>query len=268
MKKIMFIFQIILKCSFVYLIAFVWSRYFFHSLWKSSVFSLLFTIAIEIFSYLIKKKKNNKMNLKIKEQDEAENMFFSLASSNNSLNFFEKLAKTRHNLVIKKKDYIIITNDEQSKIVLYPFITLNQLTPQDVVNIVKLSQKEHASKIIIPCYDYTKESQLFIKNFDFDITLLDKNETYALLYKEYQFFPEITAKYKKESKLSFKDLLAYAFNRSKTKGYILSAIIIFATSLFIKLTIFYCCMASILLLFALISYINPKYNKKVTTKLI
>ena len=64
------------------------------------------------------------MNLKLKEREDANNMFFSLISVNNGIDFFEKLARTRHNVVIRKKDYIIITNNEKEKVLLYPFLKL------------------------------------------------------------------------------------------------------------------------------------------------
>ena len=111
------------------------------------------------------------------------------------------------------------------------------------------------------CYEYDKNLLAFIKNFNQHIILIDRFECYSL-YKEYEFFPEITEIYKKEAKPTFKDLLSIAFNRSRTKGYLFSAIILFITSFFVKINLYYCIISSILLLFALISYINPKYNKK------
>lgn len=217
---------------------------------------------------MIKRRNNNKLNLKIKEREDAENMFFSLISDNNGVDFFEKLAKTRHNFVLRKKDYIIVMNNEKERILLYPFLKLNALAPQDIINIYKISHREKCNKVIISCYDYAKECPIFIKNFESKLLLLNKDESYALLFKEYQFFPEITNQYKKTSNLSFKDLIAYSFNRSRTKGYVFSAIILFITSFFVHINIYYCSIATLLLLFALISYINPKYNKKVSRELI
>ena len=267
MKKILFLLQVILKCGLIFLIAFIWLRYFLHSLWLSSVIATAITLFIEICSFLIKQKNKDKLNLKLKEREDAENMFFSLISNNNGADFFEKLAKTRHNIVLRKKDYIIIMNNEKERILLYPFLKLDSLTPQDIVNINKISQRENSNKVIISCFDYTKECLIFIRNFEKTILLLNKDETYALLFKEYQFFPEISNQYKKTSNLSFRDLIAYSFNRSRTKGYFFSAIILFITSFFVHINIYYCSIATLLLLFALISYINPKYNKKVSNEL-
>lgn len=268
MKKLLFLFQILLKCGLIFLIAFIWLRYFLRSLWLSCVIAGALTLIIELASYLFKKSNKNKMNLKLKEREDADNMFFSLISLNNGIDFFEKLALTRHNIVTKRKDYIIITNNEKEKILLYPFLKLNILSPQDIVNIKKVAQKENILKIIICCYEYSKDCPLFIKNFDDTILLFNKDETYAYLFKEYQFFPEITTQYKKTSKLSLKDLIAYSFNRSRTKGYIFSAVILFITSFFVHVNIYYCIIATLLLLFALISYINPKYNKKISHELL
>ena len=268
MRKLFFLFQVLLKCGLIFLIAFIWLRYFLHTLWLSCLLATVITIFVEITSYAFKRKNNNRMNLKLKEREDANNMFFSLISVNNGIDFFEKLARTRHNVVIRKKDYIIITNNEKEKVLLYPFLKLDALTPQDIVNIEKLAQKEKIVKIIISCYDYTNDCPIFIKNFEDAILLLNKDETYAFLFKEYQFFPEITAQYKKTSNLSIKDLIAYSFNRSRTKGYIFSAIILFITSFFVHINIYYCVISTILLLFALISYINPRYNKRINSEML
>ena len=268
MKKLLLLFQVLLKCGLIFLIAFIWLRYFLHSLWLSFIIATALTIIVELASCLYMRKNKNKMNLKIKEREDAENMFFSLISVNNGIEFFEKLAQTRHSIVIRKKDYLIIKTNEKEKVLLYPFLKLDALTPQNIVNIKKISQKEQPDKIIISCYDYTKDCPIFIKNFNDSILLLNKDETYAFLFKEYQYFPEITMQYKKTSNLSLKDLIAYSFNRSRTKGYIFSAIILFITSFFVHINIYYCIIATILLLFALISYINPKYNKRINTELL
>ena len=187
-------------------------------------------------------------------------MFLSLLTDNKYMNFYEEMLKSRHNNITARKTFLIISK-EDSKTILYPYLKLETLKPNNILEIIKTTSSLKADKLTILCFDYDKEIVTFIKNFNKEIILLNRYESYSL-YKEYDFFPEITQEYKKEAKLSIKDLLAFAFNRSRTKGYLISAVVLFITSFFVKINIYYCIISSLLLLFALVSYINPKYNKK------
>jgi hypothetical protein len=265
MKKILYLFQILLKFSLIFFIVFIWLKFLLSSLWVAIVLSLAITIIVELVLTLFSKKKNGKKALKLKEKENAENMFLSLVASDDSIDFFERLAKTRHKVVVRKKDYILITNQQET--LFFPFIKMQNLSLNDIAIIVKLCKSESVKKCVILCYDFDKNCLAFTKNFDEKIIILDRFDTFSL-YKEYDFYPEITMEYKKEAKLSIKDLIAYSFNKSRTKGYVLSAIFLFLTSFFVNLNIYYCITASILLLFALISFINPKFNNKTKDDLI
>lgn len=232
----------------------------------SLVVSLAVTIAFEIIHRYFQKKKKSSQNLKFKEKEDADNMFLSLLTDNKYMKFYESMLSTRHNNVLTKKTYFII-NKENNKSILYPHLKLGTLKPDSLIEILKIVKPANADKIIILCFEYDKDSIAFLKNFKEEIILLDRFESYSL-YKEYEFFPEITQEYKKEAKLTFKDLLAYSFNRSRTKGYLISSIILIITSFFVKINVYYCVISSILLLFALISYINPKYNHKSSKEII
>ena len=265
MKKIYYFLQILLKLTLIFFLSFIWLRFFLDSLWLSAVIALSITILIECLHRLIKKHNKNKSSLKIKEKEDADNIFFSLLTDNKYMKFYEEMLKSRHNQVSVKKQYLLIKKNDIT-ILLFPYLKLKTLTADDLLDILK-SSKDKFDKIIILCHDYNKETEVFKKNFNKEILLLDKYETYTL-YKEYDYFPEITNEYKKEAKLTFKDMLSFAFNRSRSKGYILSAIFLFITSFFVQMNVYYCIISSLLLIMALISYINPKYNKKVSKEVI
>lgn len=266
MKKILYVLQILLKLLLIFAIAFIWLRFFVKPLWLSIIISIGVTFLFEIMHRYFQKRNKTQKNLKLKEKEDADNMFFSLTTDNKYINFFEEMLKTRHAEIITKKSYLII-NKENKNIVLYPCFKLEPLTPNTVVEILKNIKQIKVEKIIIACYEYDKQLQVFIKNFNEEILLFDRYECYCL-YKEYDFYPEITQQYKKEAKLTFKDLLGFAFNKSRTKGYLVSSIILFITSFFVKLNIYYCVISSLLMLLALISYINPKYNNNKTNEVI
>ena len=59
-----------------------------------------------------------------------------------------------------------------------------------------------------------------------------------------------------------KDFVSYSFNKNRTKGYLFSAFVLILSSLFVRATIYYCIIASILVVFAFVSQFNPYFNKK------
>lgn len=261
MQKIIVVFQTILRFSMLFFLAFVWLRLLVSPIWLSAIISFVLAIIIDSLIFLFKKKNKTKTSLKIKEKEDAENMFLSLAYGENSIGFFYDIASSRHKNVFKKEKYILIKHTK-SNVILFPHLKIAKLTPDEVIDITKITSKENPEKIVIVCNEYEKESLALIKNFSSKIILLDKFETYCSLYKEYDFYPEIKIEIKKSNKPSIKDLLAYAFNKSRTKGYIFSSLIIFSSAFFMKQNLYYCIVGSLLLLFAIISFINPKYNSK------
>ncbi len=268
MKLLLFIFQKFLKLSLIFFIFFIWLKFITKSLWLSIFISTIAAIIIEIISYIFTNKNRSKQTLKIKEKEAAENIFLSLSTSHSYLDFFLQLALSRHSSSIKKKDYIQINHRDKTKVLLYPFLQLKKFSLNDLLTLTTNLGKEKIDKLVITCFEYEKEVIPFIRNFEYEILVLDRFDTYSHLYKEYDFYPEITMTYKKEGKLTIKDLIAFSFNKSRTKGYIFASLLLFATSFFVKLNIYYCIVSSILLLFALISYINPKYNNSLKKEII
>ena len=260
MSRFILVLQIFLKCSLTFLIAFIWLRFIISSVWISGLIAFAITFALEMFFLYFKRKNNHKSTLKLKEKEDAENMFLSILHDKNPLSFFFQLTQTRHSSE-KRKGFIIIKHSSH-KVILFPYLKISSLTCDNIIDIYKLTLNEKADKIVITCNNYDKECGSFIKNLPVKILLLDKYETYSMLYSEYDFYPEITMTYKKEAKMKFKDLIAYSFNKSRTKGYLLSAFVLFIPSFFIRPNLYYSIVGSILLLFALISFVNPKFNRK------
>lgn len=260
MKKVLLIFQIILKYCLLFVFFFIWTRYFVKKLWLAILISLFATIIADLLSRLFFRKKNTITSLKLKQQEEAENIFLSLNSNSCPINFFEKLAKIKHPSVTKHKKFISINHNEKSKTILYPFLFFKPLSPDDLTSILNETKSVAPTKLVITCGEASKETYVFAKNFNINIVILNKFETYKRLYKEYDCFPEITVTYKKDKKLAFKDLLAYSFNKNRTKGYFLSALVIFLASFLVRANLYYCIMASLLILFAFFSQFNWVFN--------
>ncbi len=261
MKYVSLILSSILRIFLIFFLTFIWTRYFLKELWLSLFISAVVTIVLDVSIRFLLRKKSNKNNLKLKEKEEAENMFLSLATSANYLTFFHELAKKENPSAEKKDKYILLKNSDRT-VLLYPFMSMNELSKDDIAKILISSQKQKANKLVIVCGELAKDTFAFSKSLGKEILLLDKFSAYSELYKFYGFFPEISLTYQKNKKLALKELFAFSFNKSRTKGYFLSAIILFISTLFIRMNIYYCIMASLLIVFALISYFNPYFNVK------
>lgn len=261
MKYISLLLQNLLRIVLIYFLTLIWVRYFIKKLWFALFISAGITIVIDLSIRFLTRKKDKRLNMKVKEKEEAENMFLSLTTNPNYITFFFNLAKKENPNAIKKKNFCLLESPE-NKTLFYPFMSANELTKDDITKVIVLAEKEKATKIVISCGDINKDALLFAKSIDKKIILLDKFASYNDLYKYYNLFPEITLTYKKNKKLAFKELFAFSFNKSRTKGYLFSAIILFISTFFIRMNIYYCIMASLLIVFALISYFNPYFNVK------
>ncbi len=256
MQKISFIFQILFKVLLIFFLVFVWVRYFVRSLPLCIIISLAATIVIDLATRFFSRKKSNSIMLKKEKREEAENIFLSLSISPKALDFFLLLAQKKHNAE-KKKDFVLISHDGGEKVVLWPFLSHNELMPNDIANIFYKTKSVCPDKIVIACGAFSPQAASFAKNFDCEFLLLDKYDCLQKLYIPYDIKPEITMQYKKEKALSFKELVKFSVNRSRAKGYFLSALALLISTFFVRATIYYCIVSSLLVALALVSLYSP-----------
>lgn len=268
MKKSLSLFRFLIKFSLTFILIFIWLRFFINSTLIAIMLSVAITLILQVLIYFLFFNHKNKLSLKSQEEEDAQNMFFSLANVTNSVDFFFNLVISRHKNVAKNREYIKIIHQNEKTTILYPLISFKSLDEDCLISIIKKTNKPNVCKLVIVCGEFDKSLVKFIKNFDIEIVLLDKFQTYSLLYKEYEFYPQITHRYSKEMKRKFSELISYSFNRSRSKAYTLSAFALFLMSFFVKINIYYYIMISVLLIFSLISLTNTKYNYKKQEELL
>ncbi len=249
------------------MLCFIWLRYVFRKLWLAVLLSTLSAASFLAITWLIRHKKGKKLNLKLKEKEDAENMFLSLCCSDNPIDFFAKLAEKKHKNVVKHKSYITVNHVESDvKTLLYADLNFEAMSTSRFMDIYTKLKKEKATKIVICCKSFPDKTVLnFCENFPEKFIFLDEYETYQKLYKFYNYYPKITHRYSTTKKMLFKDFLAFSFNKKRTKGYLFSALILIFSSLFVRTTLYYCIIASILVICATVSQFNHHFNIKNTT---
>ncbi len=262
MRKLNFVLQEILKVCLLFLFFFVWFRYLFkRNLPVAIIVSLATTLIVYAIACFFLSKRKAKLGMKMKEKEEAEDMFLSLACSDNYMDFFEKLAKTKHQNTERHKCFLTIKHPENVKTLLYADMSFEGLTCDKLIEIHKKVKSQQATKIVIVCKEVADKMVFSLAStFKEKFLILDEYSTYNQLFKYYGVYPEITRRCNTQKKLDFKDFVSYSFNKKRTKSYLLSALVLILSSLFIRMTIYYCIIASVLVVFALVSQFNPRFN--------
>ena len=250
----------IFRLFIIFLISLIWCRYFIKNFTISIILTILLTILIDIILTFIFYTKNKKINLKNSEINKAQNYCnkFIFSEKSYTINFFYNLFAKKFKTT-KTTKYIIIENNN-SKCVIYPIFKLEDLSTEDLVNAYNTTKKHNPQKLIL-CVNKANSNVINIANMlDVKTIILDKFQTYQSIYKEFDTYPEEYLI--KTEKTTIKSLLEYGLNKKRTKGYLLASLILLFSSMIVKYNLYYLIVSSILLVLALFSFINPKYNKK------
>ncbi len=254
MKTLSLVFGLFFKLLLLFLFVLIWVRYFVDSLIYSIIISAIITATIDLVSRFFLGKRKKKKDLLSKEKKDAEAMFLSLAMEKEAIPFLSTVIKKKE-AVTPHKTYITF-KDNDKKVVLLPILSLSPTTINDIAQSLKNVRKEKCDKILILGGEYSKDCYNFINIFDEEIILLDKYQTYKQLYQKFNTYPKII-KQKPSSKQTWRDLLTISFNPARSKSYLFSALALLFCSLFTRNTLYYSIVASILLLFSIISLSNP-----------
>lgn len=256
MKKWIFILQEVIKISLLFTLSFIWLRFSNFPVWFDAILAIGISLFATLFLNIFSAKKRTTKIIKEKEKLEAENMFFSLATKGNSISFLYNLFSIRHKNTSKTKEYVKFPSNNNF-IIVYPHLFFHSLSPDDIVKIIQKTAKEKKERLIICCESYSQESLIFIKKLKEKIILLDQYETYLYIYKEYEYFPEITD-VKESKRKSFKAFFYSVFSREKAKNYLFVAGVILLSSFFVKMNLYYTILSTLLILFSLICFFTPQ----------
>ena len=269
MKKI-FIFKTLdafFRLFIIFLVAFVWIRYFIDSFWISLVISILTTFAIDIIFAYIKNKKQNKLNIKKEKKKKIDGYMnsFIYCDKKYCIDFFYKLCSKNYN-TIKKSKYLIISHPE-TNIILYPIFLYRPLNIDDVIECYNSVKKEKPKRIVICTNSYDSNVLKFSLSLGIETLLLDKQQTYISLLEKYDIYPKIT-KINNSNKITFKQILLSALDKKRAKAYFVSALFLLFSSLFVYYKIYYLIFSTLLLIMCLLCLFSFKFNKPVSQQIL
>ncbi len=260
-------FDMFFRIVVIFLICFVWCRYFIDSLWLSLILTVILTLSIDFFIKFLFNRKTRKNKAILDEQEKIQNYINSFIFSDDSfsVNFFCDLAKKKYN-VIKKTKFIQIEHT-CNHVILYPYFMYREFNADDLITVFNKVKSLHPKKIVICTNKIDSLATKLSAKLPIKTILLDYIDTYNQLLVKYDCFPPMT-KLNEQQKPNMKYLLGYALNKKRTKGYFIASLFLLFSSFIVPYKIYYVIMSSILLTLSFISYINPKFNKKENVELL
>lgn len=259
-----FIFDFLFICLLLFFITFIWVRSIIHNTIFIWLYSILISVVLSIFIFTIFRKKidNYKLNKEeIKTKNNILNQLF-FCQKNEINHFLIKFFKDKK--IEKHVDFFCFKNENNDKYIIFNSFTFNELNKNDLLNYIKKAEKQKCEKIYIFCSQYNKECEVFIKNLKLmKIKLINFDNFYVNYIKKQNIYPNFTTKYEEKSRYKFKELLSIAFNKNKTKRYLITGLIFLIGSIFLRYNIYYLVFTSIMFIFAMFSYFNNIYNKKI-----
>ena len=254
--KISKIIDFVFGTAVLFLISFVWTRYFLHDTWLTILISSIITFVVATIYHFISKTKKQKIELTNKEIKNAKQIAtgFLLSTKQEILKTFYEKFNVKYNTKIKS-DFLLV-NDK----VLKPIYSTQTITDREILEAYLKVKDISAKKIIITCQNADTTAYNFCKLVtDKEILILTEFEAYTNIFKPLNFdVPEIKATPHKKNAQYY---LSLALNKSRTKNYlIVSAFMLFA-SFILRYNIYYLTFASITGLLALYSHFNTRYNK-------
>ena len=257
---------ICLTCIF-----FVWINFYINKPLDSLILAILLSIFADLFLILIANKKNNKYELKNKEIKDISLKSQVLLYSGKYfvMEFFEKTLKLKFPVLNKCKDFFYIDN-ENGKTFFYPFYSKFSLTNNDLLNIINNingcnNLNLDGDKLIIFAVNYENEITSIINSFPKNsIIIFNEVSTYKKFFQKLNSYPENTdlSINLRTPKLSKQELLNIAFNKTKSKHYFFSGLILLIFSIFANYDLYYVIFSTLLFCFAIFSRYNYKFNKK------
>jgi len=260
-SKLGHLIDFLFKAVLIFFISFIWLRLYIHNNTLILILSILITFFLSFLISFFLRKKINKLNLTKKELKEKKEYLNQLNFSNTEainkfLLSFYKAEKTT-----KLKEYFIIEKEE--KIIVFNNFSFNNCDVNFLINCVKISNLKNINKIIIFANNFENTCLDFVKNLkNFKLKLIDFDNFYVNYMKKEDIYPVITIKYEENHRYTLKELLNIAFNKKKTKGYVITGFIFLISSIFLRYNIYYIIFTTIMFIFALFSYFNKIYNKK------
>lgn len=255
--KISFIFDFLFGVSFVFLVVFVWTRYFLHDFALTIIVSIVISFVICALYYFFVKRKQAKNELSNKEFQQINDISlnFLLSTKQENLKTFMTFLPKSANAEIKS-DQIVF-----DKTALKPIFNVTELTDKEILESYTKIKNTNITRLIICCKSISEKGLKIARLVsDKEIVVLNQFEAYKKIYKPVNYCP-VKRECKQKKQNTFKNLLAVAFNKKRTKDYFWVSFVLIFSSFILRYNIYYLISASITCCLALYAHFNKRFNK-------
>lgn len=260
-SKFSYILDFIFKSISIFVISFIWVRFFEHNMFLIFLYSSIITIILVTLSTIRTIKKCKKNNLTKLEYEKKENSIYQLNfySQTQILTFFSSLLNSTYE-VCKKNDYLILKNKNEKigVFINFNFNVIDAFYIKSIMNKINLNKFQ---KVYIYSNDFTKECKDLCSSINnVKINCKNANDTFKLM-KENNIFPLNKVEKQTHKKKNINQFFSALFNKSKTKAYFFTGLIFLISSIFMRYNIYYLVFTTLMFLLSLYSYFNKRFNK-------
>lgn len=263
MKPFNLLISNIFRVGLIYLLVFVWVRFYERNLYLAVLYSALISIILCVFLNLLSQKKFDKTSLKNQEIKRAQNFAsqFVFGGKAFAINFFNKLLSKQ--FAVNKTTNFLWWNNGEETIAFVPMFNAETLKIRDVIFAHNQVIAVKPTKIIIAGVAFDRDTTEFAKTAPINIVLLDQFATYEKLMKPNDCFPDENPQNIASAPNRWAIFLAHALSRKRAKMWAFSGILLIFSSFFVRVSVFYLIISSFMLIMAIVAYSNTKYNTTV-----
>lgn len=240
-RKFLSTIDIIFLTIIIFLVSFIWSRYFYREISSSLIVAAFITVLSVFILVMTKIRKENKNSLLQTQQKNNQKIdsFFLFVSDREVGEFIDKyLDKSKY------KDYDIIYNFSSEKVDTGALIS-------------SLKNESFSKKILLLCVGWTPDAQSFVESIEnYDIKLAKVSEVFSDIGVEN--LPENKFVFNQKKKFRWREFLSVFLNRKNSKGYLFSAIILAFASFIVPYNFYYLFFASSMCLLSLLCIVLQK----------
>lgn len=255
--KISFVLDLLFYFLILFLLSFVWIRYFVHNNAFMIMVCLIISACTTILIAIAKIKKNSKQNTTNKEiclaKDFSLEMLY-LTKKEQCLKLCSLLSIQNEN---PKEDYIL-----KGTTIIKPMYEKFECNQLDLIKFIATIKHKKVEQIIFCAPTFDESTKNFKNQYNnIQTKLINENQLYSLVLKPLNYKSNLIKLSKISKKEKLKTLCGIAFNNKKTKSYIFYALTLFCFSFFYRYNIYYIVACSIFLIFALFSKFNKTFNQ-------
>lgn len=264
-------FQFIFRNLIIFMLVFVWIRYYSDNLSFACFLSAFITLVIEIFFKTLQNKKLKKLGLKQNELQQAESVINQLIfnTQTENINLFFNILEKKEN-VKKYKDFLIITNEKEENFALFPSFSYSSFSVDNLAKCFQKVKKHKLKQLIICTKSATKEALEIAKKAKNNVLILQSQEVYAQIFKAYDYKMKLENNFSFENtfkEIKFKHILKSAIAPNKVKSYFFSSLILLLGSYFVPFKLYYYIFASLLLILSFVSFSSIWWKKHKVEKI-